>query len=261
MKHGYLWRGIAATTVLGIILLPGSFVVRADGQGGERKNVRGDGNPDEIRQLLPTTRADHPDITAAEGGGNVRGGGQIPRGAGSESVLVSDTKHNTEKGRHLKKKDKKKQLFTPPGREDEGEEPADNFLFVDTKTAKSEKAKSDPGGNGGEKLKKAKGEKVKDSYMVVFDAAIRDADMDWKAQEYTKKAGGKMKGKSLPLIHGFAVEMTEAEAVAMSLRSDVKVRGLLLGHCGIHVCFFLPVWQSLWCHNHMSIHVLHVRGE
>ena len=68
MKHGYLWRGIAATTALGIILLPGSFVVRADGQGGERKNVRGDGNPDESRQLLPTTRADRPDIPAAEGG-------------------------------------------------------------------------------------------------------------------------------------------------------------------------------------------------
>jgi len=259
MKHGYLWRGIAATTVLGIILLPGSFMVRADGHGGERKNVRGDGNPDEIRQLLPTTRADHPDITAVEGGGNVRGGDQIPREAGSESV--SDTKHNTEKGRHLKKKDKKNQLFNPPGGQDEGEEPADNSLFVDTKKAKSEKAKSDPGDNGDVKLKKAKGVKINNSYTVVFDEKTTNADVDWKAQEYTKKAGGKMKGKSLPLIHGFAVEMTEAEAVAMSLRSDVKVRGLLLGHCGIRVSFFLPVWQSLWCHNHMSIHVLHVRGE
>ena len=225
MKHGYLWRGIAVATVLGIIHLPGSSMVRADGQGRERKNVRGDGNSDESRKLLPTTHADHLDIAAAEAGGKVRGGGQIPRGAGAESV--SDTQHNIEKGRHLKKKDKKKQLFVPPGeREDEDEKPADNSLFVGIKKAKSDKSdKSDTDENGDGKLKKAKGEKVEDSYIVVFDDKTLDADVERKAKDYTKKAGGKMKGKkSLQLIHGFAVEMTEAEAVAMSQRSDVKVR-------------------------------------
>ena len=250
MKHGYLWRGIAVATVLGIIHLPGSSMVRADGQGRERKNVRGDGNSGESRQLLPTTRADHPDIAAAEGGGKVRGGGQIPRGAGAESV--SDTQHNIEKGRHLKKKDKKKQLFVPPGeREDEDEKPADNSLFVDIKKAKSDKSDTDENGDG--KLKKAKGEKVEDSYIVVFDDKTLDADVERKAKDYTKKAGGKMKGKkSLQLIHGFAVEMTEAEAVAMSQRSDVKVRKFYAYIVHVYVCFFLPVLQSL-CRNHISL--------
>ena len=221
MRHGRLWRGIAVTTVLGIILLSGSSMVRADGQGRERKNVRGDGNPDESRQLLPTTRTDNPDITAAEGGGNVRGGGQVPRKTGAESV--SDTKYNIEKGRHLNKKDKKNQLFIPPGREDEDKKPADNSLF--------KKVKSDPGDNGDGKLKKAKGVKIENSYTVVFDEKTLDADVDRKAKDYTKKAGGKMKGKSLQLIHGFAVEMTEAEAIAMSQRDDVKVRRMVCLHC------------------------------
>jgi len=205
-------------------------MVRADGPG-ERKSVRGggggstavgDGNPDED---VPHDNDHHPqpeqDSIAAEVTRNVRGGGALPREAGAESESEAGAGRKIEEERHLKK-NKKNQFFVPPGQEGKGKKPAGNSLFNHI----------DHAGDGGEKLKKAKGVKINNSYMVVFDAAIRDADVERKAQEYTKKAGGKMKGKkSLQLIHGFAVEMTEAEAIAMSQRSDVKVRGLLLGHC------------------------------
>ena len=230
-KHGHthlLRRGIAVAAALAVILLSGSSMVRADGPG-ERKSVRGGGgggggsaavgddNPDEG---VPHDNDHHPqpeqDSISAEVTRNVRGGGQtLPREAGAESESEAGAGRKIEEERYLKK-NKKNQFFVPPGQEGEGKgkKPAGNSLFNHI----------DHAGDGGGKLKKAKGEKVKDSYMVVFDAATRDADVERKAQEYTKKAGGKMKGKkSLQLIHGFAVEMTEAEAIAMSQRSDVKV--------------------------------------
>ena len=215
MKHGYLWRGIAATTALGIILLPGSFVVRADGHGGERKNVRGDGNPDESRQLLPTTRADRPDIPAAEGGGNVRGGGQIPREAGAESV--SDTKHNTEKGRHLKKKDKKNQLFNPPGgQEGEDDEPADS-LFVDTKKADTKKAKSDKAKSDKFKPKTASEEAIEGRWIVVLADDTEDWDVDFVMDTKAKNHHGRAQKKLHKAIKGGVVDhMSAADAKRLS---------------------------------------------
>ena len=82
-------------------------------------------------------------------------------------------------------------------------------------------------GNGrGEKLKKAgpNGKKIQNSYIVVFDATTRDEDVGRKARDYTEASGGRVKGKPLKLVRGFAAEMTEGQAIAMSQRSDVEVR-------------------------------------
>ena len=224
MKHGYLWRGIAATTALGIILLPGSFVVRADGNG-ERKNVRGgsgggggtpaagDGNPDKEfpRDNNHNLQAKQ-DSVAAEVVRSVRGGGQtLPRKAGteSESETEAETGSKIEEGRYLKK-NKKNQFFVPPGQEDEnkgkGKKPASNGLFVHT-GKKTDKFKP----------KTASEEAIEGRWIVVLADDAEDWDVDYLMDTKAKNHHGNVQKKLHKAMKGGIIAgMSAADAKRLS---------------------------------------------